>query len=381
LLGYSLLSNKAESEGKVNLIVNDSGNEQHYVLENNIVKATFNSTGKLISLLDKRSQHESIEPNSLANQFVIFEDIPMYWDAWDVDVYHLEKRKNVENGTVRVLEKGPLRASIEVQIKISNTSTLTQVISLNSFSPRLDFDCEVDWDESHKFLKVEFPFNIRNLHATYEIQYGYIQRPTHWNTSWDVAKFEVCAQKWADFSENGFGVSIINDCKFGYATHGNIMRLSLLRSAKNPDPEADIGHHKFKYALFPHQGTFQQSNVVRESFNFNVPLLVGNLPNNSNNSSNERSFFSVNHDSIIIDAVKKAEDSNNVVVRMYESLGGRGIATLKSILPFKTAHFSNLLEEQLSNTNDSNSSPIQWKDGQVSFAFKPFQIITLVLSC
>jgi len=295
----------------------------------------------------------------------------MYWDAWDVDVYHLEKRRDVNEGSVRVLERGPLRASLEISVKISGLSNLRQIVSLGALSPRLDFSCEVDWHETHKFLKVEFPLNIRSLTATYEIQYGHIQRPTHWNTSWDVARFEVCAHKWGDLSENDFGVSLLNDCKYGYATHGNVMRLSLLRSPKNPDPECDMGHHKFRYALLPHQGTFQQANIIRESFNFNVPLIVtNNLP-----SSAPCSFFEVDRNSVIIEAVKKAEDGSDVIIRIYESFGGRCSFRLKSYLPFKSVRFCNMLEEE-----KKESGQVEWKDGGVTIAIKPFEVITLALS-
>jgi alpha-mannosidase len=160
----------------------------------------------------------------------------MYWDAWDVDVYHLEKRVPVvasevdSNKLLQVLERGPLRAKIGITLKVGESSVLKQVISLTALSAILEFELEVDWHESHQFLKVEFPLEIRSLHATYEIQYGHFQRPTHWNTSWDVAKFEVCAHKWVDFSESGYGVALLNDSKYGHSVHGNLLRLSLLRS-------------------------------------------------------------------------------------------------------------------------------------------------------
>jgi len=229
-------------------------------------------------------------------------------------------------------------------------------------------------------LKVEFDLNIRSLFATYEVAYGHIQRPTHWNTSWDVARFEVCAHKWADLSESGFGVSLLNDSKYGYATHGNTMRLSLLRSPKNPDPECDMGNHQFKYAVFPHRGTFQQANVIRESFNLNVPLL---LANTQSSTEEIRSYFSVNHPSVIIDTIKKAEDGNEIIVRLFESHGGRTSFKLSTSIPFKKVRACNLLEEEpfhSTATSKNLSNNLSLKEGKLDLKMHPFQIVTLAFS-
>lgn len=153
------------------------------------------------------------------------------------------------------------------------------------------------------------------------------------------------------------------------------MRLSLLRSPKNPDPEADMGHHRFRYALLPHQGTLQQANVIHSAFNFNVPLLVANDLPVTLWQDHKNSFFSVDHDSVIIDAVKKAEDSNDIIVRLYESFGGRTKFNFKSCFPIKSAHLCNMLEEKL-----EESTKLEWNEGQVSLSIKPFQVITLALS-
>eukprot|EP01117_Protostelium_nocturnum_P007833 TRINITY_DN2801_c1_g1_i1.p1 TRINITY_DN2801_c1_g1~~TRINITY_DN2801_c1_g1_i1.p1 ORF type:complete len:1044 (-),score=436.54 TRINITY_DN2801_c1_g1_i1:183-3314(-) len=339
-----------------------------FQLENEQVKATFNSQGKLVSLIDKRNgNRQVIEPNKLGNQFVMYEDLPMYWDAWDVDVYHLEKREDIHGSQVNIIENGPIRASIRFTLRISEKSVLIQTVSLNCSSPRLDFQNEIDWHETHKFLKVEFPLQIRSLRATYESQYGFIERPTHWNTSWDVAKFEVCAHKWADLSDSRYGVALLNDSKYGYATHGNVLRLSLLRSPKSPDPECDMGHHSFRYSLLPHAGSFQEAGVIREGYNFNVPLV-----RSSGVSFQNESLFTLDNESIVLDAVKKAEDSSDIVVRLYESFGCYGSFTLSSLLPFKSVERVNILE------NVSSEHPkAELKEGRVTVDVKPFQLITL----
>eukprot|EP01116_Phalansterium_solitarium_P008232 TRINITY_DN2178_c0_g1_i3.p1 TRINITY_DN2178_c0_g1~~TRINITY_DN2178_c0_g1_i3.p1 ORF type:complete len:1036 (+),score=353.53 TRINITY_DN2178_c0_g1_i3:2026-5133(+) len=349
-----------------------SGSDR-FILENSLLRASFDSNGHLVSLIDKRLDRESIEPSSATggNQFVMFEDIPMYWDAWDVDVYHLEKPKFIQGGQLHVQDKGPLRASLRLELSLSDASRLVQVISLDALSGRLDFSTTVQWHESRKFLKVQFPLNVRTQQATYEVPFGQLQRPTHFNTSWEIAKFEVCGQRWADMSETGFGVALLNDCKYGYSAHRNRLTLSLLRSPKAPDDEADMGQHNIRYALYPHAGTPQDAGVVRAAYAFNVPLLVrprGVTPS----VPPPRSFFEVDKPSIIVDTVKKAEDSAAVVVRLYESDGARGTVRLTTSLPVKAAALCNLLEE--------DDKPVQLVGDSVTLSFTPFQIITVKLS-
>lgn len=198
-------------------------------MRNSLLTAIIDSIGRVLSLKIKSSKREVISPNDPANQFVIFDDIPLYWDAWDVMDYHLETRKTLESSIeyVRINEKGPLRGSIFFKLKISDSSYIQQTIMLDALSPMLIFDTTIHWHENRKFLKVEFPLNIHATGATYEIQYGYLNRPNHMNTSWDSAKFEVCGHKWADMSEYGAGVSILNDSKYGWSNFDNVLRLSL----------------------------------------------------------------------------------------------------------------------------------------------------------
>ena len=362
-LGYVITSPESVSD-QVSIV--EAGDVM--ILENDFVRATLSRSGSLTSLFDKHAGRESVEPGQAANHFVLFDDVPGGNDAWDVDVFHLEKPCELGGArAARVTEHGPLRVSVEFEYDLTSVSTLKQTVSLTAISPRLDFSTEVEWHESHKFLKVEFPLNLRAQNATYEIQFGHVQRPTHWNTSWDMARFEVCAHKWADLSEPDFGVALLNDCKYGYATHGNVMRLSLLRSPKSPDHEADMGRHTFRYALLPHAGTFQQAGVIEESYRFNAPLLVSA----THAQPDEVSFLSVSRPSVVIDTVKKAEDSNALVVRLYEAHGTRGTVRLTSSLPVKSAARCNLLEEQ--------DVPLDWSEGGVNLDVTPFQLVTVKL--
>jgi alpha-mannosidase len=361
--GYAIFNPTQSIAQKVSIT---DGND--VVLENEFVRATFTRGGSLTSLFDKKAGREAIEPGKKANAFVLFDDDPNAWDAWDVDIFHLEKPYPVADaGSCRVIESGPLRASAAFEWQISPTSVVRQVVSLTAISARLDFETEVDWQEDNKFLKVEFPLNLRAPQATYEIQFGHLQRPTHFNTSWDMARFEVMAHKWADVSEPDFGVSLLNDCKYGHAVHGNILRLSLLRAPHYPDPIADRGSHAFRYALLTHEGSVQTSGVIEEGFRFNVPMQIFA----TSAQPEQRSFFSVNNASVMIDTVKKAEDSDDLIVRMYEARGMRGEAVLQSTLPVRSAARCNLLEEESGN--------VELSDGGAAFSFKPFEIITLKL--
>ncbi|HVN15903.1 MAG TPA: alpha-mannosidase [Anaerolineales bacterium] len=340
----------------------------NFQLENERLKAVINRQGELVSLFDKTNQCECIQPGERGNRFVLYEDQPNNWDAWDVDIFHLEKPLAIGDVvSIKIIESGPLRAALEVERVISASSHLRQVISLTAPSNRLDFECFVDWHEKQKFLKVEFPLNVRAQSATYEIQFGHVQRPTHFNTTYDLARFEVPAHRWADLSEPNFGVALLNDCKYGYATHDNIMRLSLLRASIAPDPHADEGQHQFRYALLPHAGNPQTAGVIEEAYRFNVPLLLFR----TDAKENQKSFFNVSNPAMLLDTVKKAEDSDALILRLYESRGTRGSFHLTSSLPLRSATLVNLLEDKLADLN--------WSGDGIELEFKPFQIITLLL--
>lgn len=361
--GYAVFTPQAASEQSVQ--VQEQGKE--FVLENEYVRAVFQKDGSLTSLFDKTNQRESIQPGASANRFVIYDDEPNNWDAWDVDIFHLEKRlAEPQAQTASVSETGPLRASLTFTYALSDTSTLKQTVSLSAVSPRLDFESEVSWHERHRFLKVEFPLNVRAQNATYEIQFGHVQRPTHFNTSWDWARFEVPAHRWGDLSDPYFGVALLNDSKYGYATHGNVMRLSLLRAPTSPDPTADQGDHIFRYALLPHAGGPQIGGVIEEGYRLNVPLLV--FPTES--APTRASYFQVDNPALILDTVKKAEDSNDLIIRLYEARGTQGSARITTSLPLEGVRACNLLEEA------TEFAPVQVSSGGFTVDFRPFQLLS-----
>uniref|UniRef100_A0A674K3Z9 Alpha-mannosidase 2C1 n=1 Tax=Terrapene triunguis TaxID=2587831 RepID=A0A674K3Z9_9SAUR len=316
---------------------------------------------------------ESVQDGHCANQFVIFDDVPLYWDAWDVMDYHLETRKPITTllKPLEIVLAGGLRGSVKFSLQISEWSVITQEVILDAMCPYLRFLTQVDWNEAHRFLKVEFPLQVRSMNATYEIQFGHLQRPTHWNTSWDWARFEVWSHKWMDLSEHGFGVALLNDCKYGASVHKNVMSLSLLRAPKSPDPTADIGPHEFTYAVMPHRGSFQEAGVIRYAYNLNFPLHT--VPAVSAQCP-AWSAFSVHSPAVVLETVKQAEDRlDGLVVRLYESHGSTVVTWLQTSLPVKEAISCDLLERP------DPSSHLPLEEHGLKLSFTPFQVRSVLL--
>jgi alpha-mannosidase len=255
-----------------------------------------------------------------ANVLQVFTDKPMAFDAWDIDIYYQETMREVDDLVETVVEEsGPLRGTLRLTWRF-NHSTITQRLTIYRDDPRIDVRCEVDWHEQQILLKAAFPVDVRATRATYDIQFGQVERPTHWNTSWDWARFEVCAHKWADLSEGNYGVALLNDCKYGHDVRDNVLRLTLIKSAVRPDARADQGRHVFTYSLLPHQGDWRQGDVDRAGYDLNMPLHAAALPAQGAGALPE-SFALVEADAehVIVETVKRAEDEPDAwVVRVYE---------------------------------------------------------------
>jgi alpha-mannosidase len=352
------------------------------LLENDFLRIELNEAGDITRVFDKQRAREVLPQGAVANQFQAFEDRPMNWDAWDVDIFFEDRMSMAEPASsVRVVESGPLRATLEIQRRIQH-SDYVQRISLAYNSPRLDFDTTIQWQERHTLLKVAFPVDILSPVATYEIQWGNVQRPTHRNTSWDWARFETCAQKWVDLSEGDYGVSLLNDCKYGHDIRDNVMRISLLRSPTMPDPEADQGEHRFTYSLLPHSGGWGET-TIGAAYALNDPLLVADLrtlrqSGDADEDSAETnglpvagSLLDFNQPNIVVETIKAAEDSDGFIVRCYESHRRRGPVTLRTSFPLAEAWRVNVLEE------DQESLDVN--DGAIALSVRPYEILTLRL--
>ncbi|PSR71657.1 hypothetical protein PHLCEN_2v12510 [Hermanssonia centrifuga] len=339
-----------------------TNNSDHFVLRNSSVQLTV-SKGRITSLIDVQLERELITKGNTGG-LVIFDDRPNYWDAWDVEIHHLETAHQLEFTDISVVADGPLRASIRSVIKYGK-SNITVTISLDAIAATVKsnsrslfiFDAIVDWHERHEFLKFELPLDIHNDNATYETQFGHVQRPTHKNTTWDMAKFEVCGHKFADLSEFGYGVAILSESKYGYSCRGNVLRISLLRAATAPDADQDQGMHTFSWAVMPHQGSFLESDVPVAAYLFNSPLHVRSIPQENVQYPllQARAPFVVEGaPNIILETVKRGEDDDHksgpttVVLRLYEAFGGHVKANLRvaSHIPVSKACITNLLEDE-----------------------------------
>lgn len=340
-------------------------------IENDQWVVKFDASGHITSITSLDDDPvEFIAPGAQANVFQIFEDTPLFWDAWDVDAFSFEKFVEIQKcESFEIVEKGPVRAAVEIVRKFGK-STIRQRISLGP-TPGIRFDTWIDWQEDHRMLKVAFPVNVHSSRATYEIQWGNVERPTHKNTSWDVARFEVCCQKWFDLSEGGQGVALLNDGKYGCDTVDNVMRISLLRSPKAPDPTADRGEHCFSYVLLPHFDQVQHSQVVAAAYTLNAPLRHAWIKPSSGAASSTPMLAQVGDAAVRIETLKKAEDSDKVIARVYEAHSTRGRTELKLATPIKKAW--------LADMNEEPQQELEIEDGCVKFSFKPFEIITLLL--
>ncbi len=292
------------------------------VLENGLLRAELGRDGLLRSLVELGTGREALA--GPGNVLQVYDDRPTAFDAWDVDPFHLETVADCPPATsCEVTATGPLRAEVAFERPVGRASTMRQVVRLDAGARRLELHCEVDWRESHTMLKVLFPVAVRSPNATYQMQFGCTERPTHYSTSHDLARYEVPGHRFADLSEHGFGVALLTDCKYGYSTYGNEMRISLLRAPTEPDPQADIGRHVFAYAVMPHAGGWREAGVVGEAARFETPLRW------APGAAEPRSFLSVDDPNLVLDTVKRAEDSDALVVRLYEAHGARGTARLR----------------------------------------------------
>ncbi len=337
------------------------------VLENEMVRVRISAQGQVTSLFHKNADRECIPPGEVANRFMVYEDLPAEYDAWNVDVYYAEKilQKPVATN-LSVLENGPLRVKVAVEMAVGEKSRLWQIISLTSISAQVEFETRVDWQEDHSFLRVDFPLNLRAQQASFETQFGLVQRSTHTNTSYELAQFEVPAQRWADLSEPDFGVALLNNCKYGYACKDGTLSLSLLRSPTEPDIFADRGEHNFAYALLPHALTAQLSALWWLAACFNQPLLLAEGRSRQDLLKNAE----VDAPNVVLDTIKLAEDGNGLILRLYEAAGCATHFILR-VHGIQQGWECNLLEQ--------NDELLVIANDRIEGDIRPFQIKTLRL--
>lgn len=340
------------------------------LLENELLRVEIDANGELSSVYDKKNCREVL--TGKGNTLTVFIDKCVHETAWNLEQNYEKKSWPLTNAvSVELVEQNSFRGVVRVKRKF-NKSEITQDIILYSGSDHIDFDTLVDWHESDKVLKAAFPVSVLNTEASFEIAHGAIKRPTHRNNSYDAAKFEQCAHKWADLSEGDYGVSILNDCKYGHDIRDNVMRITLMRAPTCPDTVGDHGISTFVYSLYPHSGTWQNSDTVKNALTLNVPLNGYAVPANNGSLDSTASFVSTDRSDIVIDAVKKAQDGDGIIVRIYEAQQKRGNVTLTANLPFTRVCECNLMEE--------NETDIAVEGNSFSFNIRPFEVKTFRLS-
>lgn len=332
------------------------------VLENDLVRYEFGADGTLLRAFDKEIGRPVLE-GGRGNLLSLYEDRPNQWDAWDVDIfYENQLLENARSVSVTRLPGGAVRHGLRFELAVGK-SVIEQCVYLAAGSKRLDFRTRVEWNERHHMLRVSFPVAVCADRASFDIQYGYVERATHSNTSWDLAKFEAAAHRYVDLSDRDHGVALLNDCKYGHKVRGNVIDLNLLRSTSDPDPDADKGRHFFAYSLLPHAGPLIDSDVMAEAAALNAPVLVFE----KRRASKGVAACRVEGRGVSLEVVKKAEKEKCLVVRLVETDGRQSACRLF------TCGKAELVETNL----------VEWADGKrmrcggsVDLVLKPFEIRT-----
>ncbi|MCK5128336.1 MAG: alpha-mannosidase [Clostridiales bacterium] len=337
-------------------------------LDTPILKVIFSDDGSIESLIDKSSNRELHREGAAGlNTLYIAEDVPYSWDNWDIDPdISLKMRREMNLISSKVVADGCLQFRIENEYKIGENSSIKQHIIFYSDTKQIDFETKVDWKERHTLLKVGFDVDILSSTVKNEMQFGYVERPTHSNTSWDAAKTDLCNHKWSDLSEGKYGIALLNDCKYGMSCENSNMMLTLMKSGSHPDPSGDIGVHKFTYALLPHDGYFSTENVVQPAYELNIAPLM------TESNITIEPLVQTSKSNIIIESIKPAEDNDGFIVRMYECEKAltQNVEVKFGKTP-KAVYETNMLEDI--------KSEISTEDNVIKITFKPFEIKTILV--
>ncbi len=357
-LGWTSIKSNAPVKVKSAIKASASG------LENEFMKISINGTGEITSILDKQSGRELAA--GLCNSFKLYKDVPGSYDAWDLDsMYKMQPVELSAKAKVKLVSEGPLFAVLRVEREI-HESTLVQEIVIYAGSRRVDFRTKVEWKESHKLLKVNFPVNFKSEDALHEIQFGHVRRPVHATRPYDANRFEVCNQKWTALAEEGRGFAVLNDSKYGVNVDGNSINLTLLKSALAPDMYADKGTQEFTYSFYFWNGAFVSSGLVQAAYELNIPALT------APGYAGEKSLLKLSSPNIVVESVKPAEDgSGDTVIRLYEAARTSDSCIVTVALPFKKALLTDMLE--------SKKSELKTQSASMSLEFQPFEIKTIRL--
>ncbi|MFX4294601.1 alpha-mannosidase [Streptomyces bohaiensis] len=351
-----------------------------WVLDNGLLRVTVDSRGLVVSAVDAASGREAVAPGSAANLLQLHPDLPNKWDAWDIDAFYRHTVTDLTDAREVVPAAEAGSASVRV-VREFGESSVTQTLTLRAGDRLLEIDTEVDWHETEKLLKAAFPLDVKADRSAAETQFGHVYRDTHTNTSWEAAKFEICAHRWLHVAEPGWGAALVNDSTYGHEVTRDVredgsqtttVRLSLLRAPRYPDPETDQGRHRMRYGLVPGADI---ADAVREGHAINLPERV--VPG----SAEVRPLVASDTDAVVVETVKLAEDrSGDVVARIYEASGGRSAATLSLGFAAGSATVTDLLERPWPGA----AAPAIERGGAaggaadtVRLSLRPFEILTL----
>ncbi|HEX2925881.1 MAG TPA: alpha-mannosidase [Ruminiclostridium sp.] len=343
--------------------------ENPFVLSQNGIETPFYQVefapdGTICSIFDKDSGREILQSGKSGNLMRVYEDKPIYYDNWDIDIFYTEKFWDVTDiKSMEWIENGPVRATLEIKREYS-ASVISQKIHFYAQTRRIDFVTYVDWHENQHLLKVHFPVEIHTDEATFDVQFGNVTRKTHRNTSWDMARFESCGQKWADLSEGGYGVSLLNDCKYGHSVNEGEIALTLIKSGTEPNPETDQEEHFFTYSLYPHEGGWREGNTVFEAYKLNQPAYAVA----GGSEKLDFSLVSADKEHVMIETVKHAEEGSDMILRIYDYQNRRGPVTVSVNGKIKAVKECDLLENELCDAEHTGNT--------FSFNIKPFEIKT-----
>ena len=330
-------------------------------------KGEFDAAGRITSLVDLRCGRELAKDGQALNKIVCYENRPHNYDAWDINIYYDEHSWDVDDlVSSEVVASGNVLTKIKNVYKF-NKSTIEQLVVFYKDIDRIDFETTVDWKEQHYMLKAHFPVDVFYNEATYDIQYGNVKRPTHRNTSWDVARFEVCAHKWMDVSEGNYGFTLLNDCKYGHSVDENSVALTLLKSSTAPNPEADQEMHWFTYSIMPHQGDWRVASAPDMAYMLNIPVTV----TKASGSGALAPFADVDAENVLIESVKHALDGDGTVIRLYECYGERSNVTLTLKDKPESVHLISLMEDDLGEVKVNGKT--------VEFEIKPYEIVSFMV--
>lgn len=341
------------------------------MLDNGILRVEFAEDGSIASIVDERYDRQVLQPGQAGNVLAVYFDPGDAWDfPMDYDEREPERFRLISS---EPFEDGPVAGVRQVYRyeQAGKVSVLSQEVRLTAGSARLDFVTHVDWRASGRMLRTSFPVDVHANEATCEIQFGWLRRPTHQNTTWDLAKYEVCAQRWVDLSERGYGVALLNDCKYGHQLRDSVLDLNLLRSPHYPDPTADRAEHDFTYSLYPHPEDHIGGGVLQEAAALNTPLRVAELSSTGSTSVPLGSLLSLDVSNVVVDTVKRAEDGAGLIIRLYETDGARTQVQVRLDLEFGSAALVDLMEE--------HAVPLTVVDGTITVSFGPHEIQTLLL--